>query len=302
MESVILGVDFGGTKVEIALVNLQGKWLVRKKEVIFKKDGFSILKSTLKFSKKILSLHKYRLKAIAISTIGVLKNGKLKLVPTIKNWGQINLQKSFQDSFPDVKVFIKNDVKSAAYGELISGSLKNTHNGLYLNLGTGIAVGLTLGSKVITGFHGAAGEVGYFLNQKDSNIYFQNNHAPFEEYAGGKGIAKHASRLINREISAQDFWQKRFSDQSLIKYRQNLLRILGFQLSNMCIFWDPEIVSLGGGMVKSLDKFKEYLKNYLKKTVPFPPLVKMASYSNSKNASLNGIILYALCKLSSYIA
>lgn len=293
-----LAIDFGGTKVIVALLNLKGDWLAREKKIIAHQDSKKIITEALKLCQKLVSEKQCTISGIGISTIGVVNGDYLKLVPTIKNWDQINLRESFELQFPDVPIYIENDVKAAAYGEILNGALKNTKNGLYLNLGTGVAVGLTYGEKVVKGSHGAAGEVGYLLNSVDSNVSFLNGHAPFEEVAGGQGIARQITQITSVEMEAKEFWNKDFPKESeLFQLQKHILKLLSFQLSNLCVIWDPEVVAIGGGMEAQFSLFANKLKSALRDNVPFPPKLLPAYYK--QDASLNGIAQLLLSKANS---
>lgn len=292
----LLAIDFGGTKVAIVLMDYDGNRIKNKKLIIAGMDGFRILKMVLKVCDEMLGARNDELLCIGISTIGINTNGHLKLVPTIKNWDSIDLRAAFKKAFLNTLVYIENDVKAAAYGELLNGALKDTTNGIYLNLGTGIAIGLTLENSVIKGNHGAAGEIGYLLDPFDHpNDNFSSGHAPFEEIAGGKGIAKQISERSITPMDVKTFWERRFErGSSMSKLKEKIFDNLVYQLSNLCITWDPEVVAIGGGMEAQFKQLSEKLEPALASNVPFPPILKPAYYK--QNASLNGIIQLILNK------
>lgn len=292
----LLAIDFGGTKVAIVLIDYDGNKIKSKKLIIAGMDGVRILKIVLKICDEMVGDHNDELLCIGISTIGIVTNEHLKLVPTIKNWNSINLRAAFKKVFPNTLIYIENDVKAAAYGELLNGALKNTTNGIYLNLGTGVAIGLTLGNLVIKGKHGAAGEIGYLLDPFDHrNDNFSSGHAPFEEIAGGKGIAEQINEENGASMNVKTFWEGRFEEgSSMSQLKERIFDNLGYQLSNLCITWDPEVVAIGGGMEAQFKQISERLEPALTSNVPFPPILKPAYYK--QDASLNGIIQLILNK------
>lgn len=159
----VLAIDIGGTKIALAAIDLAGHWLAQTKFVIAGLDGGAIVTQLLAASQQLVSQAQLTVTGIGVSTIGVVDGEHLKLVPTIKGWDHVNLKAALQRQFTQIPVWIENDVKAATYAEVLNGALKGTTAGLYLNLGTGIATGLSLGDRVIRGSHGAAGEVGYLL-------------------------------------------------------------------------------------------------------------------------------------------
>ena len=68
-------------------------------------------------------------------------------------------------------------------------------NGVYMNLGTGIAAGIVVGGEILQGAHGAAGEIGYLLTGPE--VLSRRQHevptgedipAPLEELVGGRAV------------------------------------------------------------------------------------------------------------------
>ncbi|MFT8360916.1 ROK family protein [Liquorilactobacillus satsumensis] len=288
----ILAIDIGGTKVALAVLDRTGKWLTHKKIIIAGELGNRIVEKLIVESQKIVKSCQVDIIGIGISTIGVIKDNYLKLVPTISGWDQINLKEIFQKNFPEAKIILENDVKAATYAEILRGSLRATTSGIYLNLGTGIAIGLSLKDQVVKGSHGAAGEIGYFLTQITEDNSFSNGHAPLEEIIGGQAIGQHLEALTGSNYTAKELWNDSLRKSEVKEFKSEVLRYLTFTLSNLCIMWDPEVVVVGGGMEAAYAKFVPALEKALQKNVPFAPKLKPAFYK--QNASLNGIGLLTL--------
>lgn len=288
----VLAIDIGGTKIALAAISATGEWRAQDKFIIAGLAGEQIVAQLLAASQALQARAQLTFAAIGVSTIGVVEGDHLKLVPTIQGWGQVNLRASLQTVFPAVPVLIENDVKSATYAELLNGALKGTSAGLYLNLGTGIATGLTLGDQVVRGSHGAAGEVGYWLLDAQSSAGFATGHAPLEEATGGQGIGQQLTALVGHPYTAKDLWQAPTLSPALQQFKDHLLTTWAVNLSNLCIAWDPAVVAVGGGMQAAYHQIAPVLTAKLAQSVPFPPVLKPAFYR--QNASLNGIALLAL--------
>ncbi|MCE6019710.1 ROK family protein [Levilactobacillus brevis] len=242
----VLAIDIGGTKIALAAIDLAGHWLAQTKFVIAGLDGGAIVTQLLAASQQLVSQAQLTVTGIGVSTIGVVDGEHLKLVPTIKGWDHVNLKAALQRQFTQIPVWIENDVKAATYAEVLNGALKGTTAGLYLNLGTGIATGLSLGDRVIRGSHGAAGEVGYLLTAS-SDAGFAAGHAPFEEATGGQAIGRQLTALVGSPYSAKDMWSNAELPQVVQRFKTQLLASWAFNLANLCITWDPAVVAIGGG-------------------------------------------------------
>lgn len=292
----VLAIDIGGTKIALAAIDLAGHWLAQTKFVIAGLDGGAIVTQLLAVSQQLVSQAQLTVTGIGVSTIGVVDGEHLKLVPTIKGWDHVNLKAALQRQFTQIPVWIENDVKAATYAEVLNGALKGTTAGLYLNLGTGIATGLSLGDRVIRGSHGAAGEVGYLLTST-SDAGFATGHAPFEEATGGQAIGRQLTALVGSPYSAKDMWSNSELPQVVQRFKTQLLASWAFNLANLCITWDPAVVAIGGGMEAAYDQIAPTLTAKLAQSVPFPPVLKRAYYQ--QNASLNGIALLAVQSVTS---
>ena len=285
----ILAIDIGGTKIALAAIDDQGTWVAQDKFIIAGQSGQEIVAHLQAASCQLTQQAGLTVQAVGISTIGVVDGEHLRLVPTIQGWDQVNLRQALQAVFPAVPVLIENDVKSATYAEVLNGALKGTSAGLYLNLGTGIATGLSLGDQVIRGSHGAAGEVGYLLLDPTSPAGFATNHAPLEEATGGQGIGQQLTALTGRPTTAKDMWTADQLTAPVQDFKDQLLARWAFYLANLCITWDPAVVAVGGGMQAAYAQIAPALTTKLVQSVPFPPVLKPAFYR--QNASLNGIAL-----------
>ncbi|MGY5339719.1 ROK family protein [Levilactobacillus spicheri] len=288
----VLAIDIGGTKIALAAIDAAGTWLAQERFIIAGLAGPAIVARLVAACQRLQAQTHLTLTGIGVSTIGVVDGDHLKLVPTIPGWDQVNLRGALQAQVADVPVWLENDVKAATYAEVLNGALKGTTTGLYLNLGTGIATGLSLGDRVLHGSHGAAGEIGYLQIDAASEDGFATGHAPFEEVTGGQAIGRQLTQLLGHPYSAKDLWNDSQPTAPVRRFKERLLDLWAFQLSNLCIAWDPAVVAVGGGMEAAYDQIAPVLTARLRQSVPFPPVLKPAFYQ--QNASLNGIALLAL--------
>lgn len=291
----VLAIDIGGTKIALAAITATGDWLAQDKFIIAGLTGDEIVARLQTAAQALQQRAALTIRGIGVSTTGVVDGDHLKMVPTIIGWEQVNLRRSLQAVFAGVPVWIENDVKSAAYAEVFAGALKGTRSGIYLNLGTGIATGLTLGDRVVRGSHGAAGEIGYLLLEPQGDAGIATGHAPFEEATGGQAIGQQLTALVGHPYSAKDMWTADQLPAAVATFKTRLLSLWAFHLANLCIAWDPEVVAIGGGMQAAYDQIAPALTAKLAASVPFPPTLKPAFYQ--QNASLNGIALLALRSL-----
>ncbi|MTT31846.1 ROK family protein [Terrilactibacillus sp. BCM23-1] len=291
-KEILLAFDFGGTKVAIAVADQSKKILIRKEIVSAGRDGKEVLKEAIDIAFEMIQTADGQLTGIGISTIGVVSGDYVKLASNIIGWEDINIQRNLQDAFGDVTIRIENDVKTATIAELKSGNLENTSYGLYINLGTGISAGYTIGDKVVRGANGAAGEIAYLLKNRKEDKGFKQERAPFEAFSSGIGIAMRLKEKTGLFKQTKEWFEEYNKDSLVTNVIDEALQEIGAQVANLAIAWNPEKVVIGGGMVRNKDMIFPIIKQYLERFVPFVPSIEEAHFSH--DASLIGAIEIAM--------
>lgn len=162
--------------------------------------------------------------------------------------------------------------------------------GLYLNLGTGLAAAIVSRGVVLTGRHGAAGEIGYNLRRVGDDT----RAARLEEAVSGKALAAAGAALPGGVAELLD---PSTADPRAARLRADFLDELGYHLVNLTIAVDPARVVVGGGMVRSWDQLRPALIAAVSDAVPFPPEVVQAA--DPYDAPLRGVLAMAVATLES---
>ena len=166
---VVLGVDFGGTKIAVGACDLDGRRLAsttlsgRRRP----RRGRHPAPRDRRRPCAAPELPAAELSAVGVATFGIPAADHIGLAPTIDGWDRLALRDELSAAFTDVPVSVMTDVKAAALAEARWGSLVDCDPGLYLNLGTGLAAAVVVGGRVVRGHHGASGEIGYNLRSRD---------------------------------------------------------------------------------------------------------------------------------------
>ena len=106
-------------------------------------------------------------------------------------------------------------MKAAATAEARWGSLAGSDPAVYLNLGTGLAVAIVVGGRVLEGAHGASGEIGYNLVSA-SHVGLDIGSRPMlEDTVSGMGLAANGSRLLGRPVTAEQVFDAAQVDPEL---------------------------------------------------------------------------------------
>jgi glucokinase len=274
--AVVLGIDFGGSKVAIAVADVDGVRLGSTTVHVQRTDS-----AQQTFDRGVAAAHELlddvapgrNLVAVGACTFGIPRMDGIQLAPNIAGWEKLAFGARLQVAFPGAEVTMATDVKAAARAEAMHGALAGYDPGLYVNLGTGLAVAIVVGGTVLSGANGAAGEIGYNLRRPGAAF-----DAPrLEEVVSGKALSRAAADLLEDGDVAM-FLQQTRSEPGAARAFTDFLDEMAYHLVNVAIAIDPARVVVGGGMVRAWKQICPTLRRALTGAVPFPPELVIAAY------------------------
>lgn len=272
-----LGVDFGGTKIDVAIGDRDGNVWVSRRLPTHPHDGaVQAVDRAVAAAANIAA--DYAVSAIGISSMGVTTETGVALAPNVPGWDKVDLYQSFHRQFPEASLKVGNDVKAAALAECLWGELRETGYGLYINLGTGIAVALTIDGHVYQGAHGAAGEIAYYWRNA-MELGFGTGCAPLEEKCGGRALETYIAQHSNEFAGMAELVNAvRNGDAAAAGLLETLVEPLAWGLSLTLITLDVERAVIGGGMSEAFDVLSPILTRVWEKYVPFVPLLTASQF------------------------
>jgi glucokinase len=271
---IVVGIDFGGSKIAVAVADADGNRLGT--------DGLSVRPRDPAASTFARGLALAQTLATAVApgrpvaavgacTFGIPHDNRVELAPNVSGWSTLPFGRELRAAFPGARIRTATDVKAAAQAELDDGALAGCDPGLYVNLGTGLAVALTVGGAVVTGRNRAAGEIGYNLRRPGD----RPEDVRLEEAVSGKALDDAATRLLGRPDVAALLAGR---EPATADVRDAFLRELCFHVTNLAVALDPQRVVVGGGLVRSWDEIGPVLAESLATAVPFPPELVVAAH------------------------
>lgn len=290
----VAAIDFGGTKIAIATADMTGSILKQARlDTNAVQGAQQVLERTAVAAHTLIeqtvSEAKGQCVAVGVVTPGVVHDDGILLSPNIPGWERVSLRETIHTSLR-IPAVVGNDVKAAAMAEARWGALEGADPAVYLSLGTGIASAIVIGGRVVTGAHGASGEIGYNLRSVLDTSGAAQGRAPLEEAVGGRFIGERASLLLGETLSAADVFAH--TDMRARFLVDETLAELATHIANLAILIDPARIAVGGGLMSSGDVILRALAFRLEYAVPFPPEVVPAKFLN--DASLYGAIALAL--------
>lgn len=278
-DGYVLAVDFGGTKASLAAVDATGRVLASERLPIHAERGAEqAVTRTLEAARDLIAgVGAARLLASGVASPGIVLRDQVLLAPNVPGWSRLRLQDTFEGAL-GVPAMCATDVKAATLAEARWGHLRDVRTGLHVNLGTGLAVGVIVGGDVLTGAHGAAGEIGYNLLVASGAPDPHAGHAPLEERVGGGAIGARGREFGGSGDAASVFALAR-TDPAARAFLDDTLAELAVHVANAAILVDPARITVGGGMVESADVVLPALKAVLDGAVPFPPELLPARFA-----------------------
>ncbi len=291
---VVLGLDFGGTKIAAAVCDLVGNRLA---EAVVDSLGHQGARASfdqgIRTARELLAdtVPDATLAAVGVSTFGIPHEDRVELAPAIDGWTELALGRELRAAFNGVSIRTTTDAKAAAYAEARWGSLAGRDPAVYVNLGTGLAAAVVTGGRVLAGRHGAAGEIGYNLRFPGDVGLGSDERVTLEEMVSGLALQRRAS-ATGRQLTAAEVFAAGRHELGLDELISAFVEELAFHLVNLAILVDPERIAVGGGMVRSWDRIEPQLAEALTRGVPFPPELVLARYAH--DAPLIGAIALAV--------
>ena len=276
------GVDIGGTTIKIGLFSVDGD-LLEKWEIPTNKtdNGKHILTEIADFIDRTIEskgINKNDVFGVGLGVPGpVNKNGEVNGCVNL-GWNTFNVEKEFNE-ISGFNVKVGNDANVAALGEMWQGAGKGYQDVLMVTLGTGVGGGCVLDGKIISGMHGAGGEIGHMPVKDDEPTACNcGNHGCLEQYVSATGIVTQAKKMLEndeRNSSLRDYDcleakhiydEAKNGDEVANEIVDLTCKILAKSLAQVCCVMDPEIIVIGGGVSKAgeilTSKISTFFKEY----------------------------------------
>ena len=316
---VLLGIDFGGTKIATAVCDLAGNKLAAAVvDSLAERGARASFDHGVATAMSLVAEHAAgaAIAAVGVATFGIPFEDRVELAPAIDGWERLALGRELRAAFPGAAIRMATDTKSAAYAEARWGALAGRDPAIYLNLGTGLAAAIVTGGQVLSGSQGAAGEIGYSLRQPGDVGRADGLRIPLEEMVSGQALQRRASLLRaspdgaspdgaspdgaspdgaspdGRLLTAAEVFAAAGSDRDLNDLISEFVDELAFHMVNLAIAVNPARIAVGGGITRSWDRIRPRLEEALLSGVPYPPDLVLAHFP--QEAPLLGAVALAV--------
>lgn len=197
-----IGVDLGGTKLHIGIVDDSGNFEIEERSLTLTR--WSDMKTVIVDTSRDLMAANPDVKAIGVGAAGMISiEGHVVYSPNVPAFnieGGIGIRQELQNEL-GIPVVVDNDNNCSGYAEYKFGSVQNEKNILSVGLGTGIGGALILDGKIYRGNDGYALDIGHFTMQRGGHVCACGQVGCFETLGSGKALGRIAREHVLKGIS-----------------------------------------------------------------------------------------------------
>ena len=263
-----LGIDFGGTKIEGAVLDKDGNFAARKRVRTRRGDYAG---SLAQISELVTDL---ATQAGPVLSVGVGIPGSLsKQTGLVKNANSTwligrDFRSDLEDAL-DCPVKMANDANCFALSEAVDGAGANCDLVFGAILGTGTGAGITVRGRAIVGLNAIAGEWGHNPlpwpqdNERPGPRCYCGKSGCLETYLSGPGFANSYKSATGDTLKPEEIIAKmRLGHEAARGSFQLYVDRLARGLAHVINIIDPDIIVLGGGM-SNIDEIYTNLPDHL---------------------------------------
>jgi glucokinase len=251
-------IDIGGTKIAVGIVDAEGRILAQSETPTAPELGYhAALERTTTALRKLLERH--TIAGIGVGSAGPIDpvTGVYGEVGTLPGWQGSTLAADLERLF-EVGIAVENDADAAALGEAVwgAGRGQKIQSLIYVTISTGIGAGMILDGRLYRGAGGAHPELGHHLLEAGANVpaCYCGLTGCWESLASGPAMEAWIKERSNKALTAAQICElARQGDPLYVQAIEREVRYLGLGLANLVTMFCPQIIVLGGGMMRSAD-------------------------------------------------
>ncbi|MGG6310000.1 ROK family protein [Paenibacillus macerans] len=270
--SYAIGIDIGGTKTAIGLVNAEGfvqaKASLPTDQAVTPEVMIDRMAAAIKEMLAEQGVAESEVLGIGVGAPGPLntKEGKIAEPPNLPSWWNFPVVAMLQRHF-SLPIRLENDATAAALAEKWLGAAKDAEHFVFITISTGIGAGIYSHGKLITGASGNAGDVGHVVIDPAAGTCVCGQKGCWEYVASGTAVARQASALLGREVSSKEAFDLAEAGNPQIQALvQRIFEYIGVGCVTLINTLDPEKLVIGGGVSQVgaplFDAVRDYVSKY----------------------------------------
>ena len=265
--------DVGGTFIKYALINSEGKIILKNKFHSPKENCRENI--PMEMVNKIKEFQKqYNVDKVGISTAGQVDSKKGEVVFASANLPEYTGAKlaEYIKRELNIEAFVENDVNAAALGEKWKGAGKHREDFVCVTLGTGIGGAIIINGKLYKGVSGSAGEIGHTIINEGGEKCNCGCNGCYERYASTSAFvrqyiekAKTCGIEVIEHIDGEKIMDLVHNgDKIAQEVYDEFLNHVANGLVNVTHILDPGVIVVGGGISAQGEEFFKALNKKFK--------------------------------------
>ena len=280
-----IGIDLGGTNIAVGVVDENYNIIGRgKRKTVVTDNPMRIVDDMVDAAKEAVSdagLKLSDIKACGVGSPGSIDcvNGIIYAAHNLKI-DKLNIKELMEERL-NVPTLAANDANAAALGEMLAGAGKGSNSFVIITLGTGVGGGVIMNGKMLVGHNFAGGELGHSLLIYDGEPCSCGRKGCWEAYASATALIRQTKRKmqerpdsimwklvddnIDKVSGRTAFDAMRAGDEAGKEVVDQYVLYVAAGVINMINIFQPEILTIGGGISKEeealIKPINEYAKN-----------------------------------------
>ncbi len=285
-DTLVVGVDIGGTKVAAGLVDRNGEIKRQIRTPMMANgeaaQGLAAVESAIDLLLDHDADARNLIRGIGICAPGPLDpaTGIVINPPNVPCWRNFPLAAEIEKVYR-VPVKVENDANAAALAEAYWGAGRGYRHLFYAGIGTGIGTGIVFAGHIYNGRTGAAAEGGHMSIDYHGPLCGCGKPGCIEVLAAGPAIARRARAKLasgkgprssildlvkgNVEAVTSEMVGHAYAagDQLAKQTLQETVQLLSLWLSNIVDLLEPDVIIIGGGVAAMLNPFFGEISKWL---------------------------------------
>lgn len=309
MKKLLCGIDLGGTKINTGIVTTKGEIVANIIVDTLAKEGQdAVIERMIESVYRVFEMANINsgdIAGIGIGVPGLIDSweGVVIEAANLDGWDNVPIVDVFSKEF-NVPVKLENDANAAAIGEYLFGSGRGNEDFIYVTVSTGIGGGAILDGKLYSGSNSNATEIGHSMIDFKGPRCNCGNSGCFEAFASGTALARFAKERIEAgeetiikklaghgAVKAEHVFEaNELGDKVAAELIEKEAFYLGIGLANVLAFYNPEKISIGGGVSSQWHILEKRVNEVVKERAlrPNAKICKIVKAELGKNVGLLG--------------
>jgi glucokinase len=291
--STVISMDVGGTGMKCALVDSEHRVVHAERHPTGRERGpEAVVRTILEVATGLAARAK-------VSAIGVVVPG---VIDEANGVASFSANLGFRD-YPlrdkvsgalQLPAAIGHDVRAGGLAEARLGAGTGISDVLFMPIGTGIAAAHVVNGTVVSGAHGAAGEIGHIVVRPGGPQCGCGLKGCLEAIASAASVQRRYAELSGKSLTAAQISGTLDTDPLAARVWEETIDALSDGLLTGQALYDTELVIIGGGLAESGETLLGPLRESFAKKATFHRVPKMMKAKLGDEAGCLGAALLAL--------